>query len=71
MAVGFEPNTEENLRARLVRMKDPELLRYGQAARSCASPEANFGKEPSESAKMHLRAAREEWRRRHPKLPLS
>jgi hypothetical protein len=62
-------NSEE-LRKRLQAMPDPELLRYGQAAKHMASPEANYGK-PLGVYIVQLQEARLEWRRRHPKLPLS
>jgi hypothetical protein len=59
----------EELRKRLRAMPDPELLRYGQAARYMASPQANYGK-PLVIYIVQLQEARREWRRRHPKLPL-
>jgi len=65
-SVGFLPFELEELRARLRKMSDAELLRFGKAARSMAAPEANFGK-PSEVYVIQLREARAEWRRRHPK----
>lgn len=34
----------EEFRKRLMAMPDPELLRYGQAAKYIASPQANYGK---------------------------
>jgi len=36
----------EALRARLRRMTDRELLRFGKSARYMCSPEANLGKQP-------------------------
>ena len=36
----------EALRARLRRMSDTELFRFGRAARYMCSPAANHGKEP-------------------------
>jgi hypothetical protein len=56
----------EALRARLRRMSDRELLRFGQAARYMCSPAANLGKRPRRVFVIQLREAVEEWRRRHP-----
>jgi hypothetical protein len=67
-SVAFLPFELEAIRARLRKMSDAELLRYGKAARSMATPEANFGK-PSEVYVIQLREARAEWRRRYPKEP--
>ena len=57
----------EQLRMRLRRMTDPELLRFGQAARYMCSPYANMRKPPLEPFVIQLREARAEWRRRYPK----
>jgi hypothetical protein len=54
----------EALRARLRRMSDAALNRFGQAARYMCSPEANLGKEPRKAFVIQLREAVEEWRRR-------
>ena len=56
----------EALRARLRRMTDRELLRFGKSARYMCSPEANLGKEPRKAFVIQLREAMEEWRRRQP-----
>ena len=40
----------EALRARLRRMTDREMLRFGQAARYMCSPVANHGRKPRESS---------------------
>ena len=58
--------TLEALRARLRRMSDGDLLRFGRAARYMCSPEANLGKEPRKAFVIQLREAVEEWRCRHP-----
>jgi hypothetical protein len=55
----------EALRARLRRMSDTELLRFGRSARYLCSPVANHGKEPRQVFVVQLREAAEEWRRRH------
>jgi hypothetical protein len=52
------------LRARLARMNDAALARFGRAAAYMCSPEANMGKPPREAFLIQLREAREEWRRR-------
>ena len=54
----------EALRARLRRMSDRELLRFGRAARYMCSEAANRGKEPRQVFVIQLREAEEEWRRR-------
>jgi hypothetical protein len=61
----------EQLRERLRKMNNAELLRFGQSAKYMCSPEANLGHPPRESFVIQLREAREEWKRRNPKLPLS
>ena len=65
-SIGFLPFDLENLRDRLRKMSDDELLRFGKAARELSKPETSLGK-PSEVYMTQLREAREEWRRRHPK----
>jgi hypothetical protein len=57
------------LRRRLRRMPETELLRFGQAAKYKCSREANYGP-PRDLFIVQLREARAEWRGRHPKLPL-
>lgn len=57
----------EALRARLRKMTDFELVRYGKAARYMCSKKAQpFGGKPSIDAVsiMHLEEARAEWKRR-------
>jgi hypothetical protein len=56
----------EALRARLRRMNDRDLLRFGKSARYMCSPEANLGKEPRQVFVIQLREAVKEWRRRQP-----
>jgi hypothetical protein len=60
----------EQIRARIRKMSDNDLLRYGQAARNMADPGKNFGP-PNPSFQIQLDEARAEWKRRHPRLPLS
>jgi len=52
----------EDLRARLGKMSDDELLRWGTAARSMSN--GNFGKPPRPIFVIQLKEARAEWRRR-------
>jgi hypothetical protein len=57
------PIAVEEFRARLRKMTDAELLRFGKAARYMCSPAANFGK-PREAFVIQLRECRAEWKRR-------
>jgi hypothetical protein len=61
----------EQLSLRLRKMSDPELLRFGQAAKYMCSPEANLGQPPREAFVIQLEEARAEWKCRHPGPPLS
>ena len=54
----------EELRARLRKMTDNELRRFGRAARNTCSPEANRSKPPREEFVIQLEEARAEWKRR-------
>jgi hypothetical protein len=54
----------DQLRARLHRMDDAALLRFGRAAKYMCSPDANIGKDPRPEFVLQLREAREEWKRR-------
>jgi hypothetical protein len=54
----------EALRARLRRMSDRELLRFGKSACYMCSQEANLGKEPRRVFVVQLREAENEWRHR-------
>jgi hypothetical protein len=58
------PLDVEEFRARLRKMTDAELLKYGRAGRYLCSPEANFGKPPRETFVIQLKLCREEWKRR-------
>jgi hypothetical protein len=55
------------LRARLRKMNDAELRRFGQAAKQMCAQDARTGKLPLEDYVVQLVEARAEWRRRHPK----
>jgi hypothetical protein len=65
-SIAFVDFNLEELRARLRKMTDEELLRSGKAGRHMCSPEANFVKPPREVFVIQLRECRAEWRRRHP-----
>jgi hypothetical protein len=54
----------EDLRRRLARMTDGELLNWGKAAAYMCSPKANMGKPPRRPFVIQLEEARAEWRRR-------
>jgi hypothetical protein len=56
----------EALRARLQRMSDDALNRFGQAARCMCSPVANHGRKPRRVFVIQLRQAQEEWHRSRP-----
>jgi hypothetical protein len=71
MSMEIERFDVERYRERLRKMSDNELLRAGQDARYMCSPEARYSEKPREVFVIQLEEARSEWRRRHPKLPLS
>jgi hypothetical protein len=54
----------DELRARLRKMTDAELIAFGKAARNMCSPAANLGQPPREPFMIQLREARAEWKRR-------
>jgi len=54
----------EQLRTRLERMTNAELLRFGKAARYMCTPQANIGKPPRPEFVIQLHEARKEWKRR-------
>ena len=64
------PENLEQIRERLRKMTDLELRQYGRSARNMADPGKNFGT-PNPSFQIQLDEARLEWKRNHPKLPLS
>jgi hypothetical protein len=55
----------DELRARLARMSDRELLEWGKAAAYMCTPYANLGHPPLKTFVLQLAEARAEWRRRH------
>ena len=54
------------IRARLRKLSDIELIKYGKDCSFLCSPRQNFGKPPLEVWKAQLEEARAEWRRRQP-----
>jgi hypothetical protein len=64
----IQPNPEdvEQIRARLRKMSDLELRKFGRSASVMADPKKNFGT-PNPAFQIQLDEARAEWRRRHPK----
>jgi hypothetical protein len=66
-SVAFQPFQLDEARARLRKMSDADLLRFGRAAASLCKPDGNFGQPPRKVFVEQLQEARAEWRRRHPK----
>jgi hypothetical protein len=66
-SVGFQPLQLESVRARLKKMSDADLLRFGKAAASLCQPGNQFGDPPRQVFVDQLQEARAEWLRRHPK----
>jgi len=56
----------DELRARLRKMSDEELRKFGEAGKYMVSPKANMGKPPLPDFVLQLEEARAEWRRRYP-----
>jgi hypothetical protein len=54
----------DELRTRLRKMTDADLIAFGNGARYMCSPKANLGKPPRQPFVIKLREARAEWRRR-------
>jgi hypothetical protein len=68
---GTDPKNAAEIRERVRKMSDEELLRYGAICKSMCSPEANLDKPSLDAWTVQLQEARAEWRKRHPELPLS
>ena len=64
-SVGFLPLQIEAVRARLSKMSDADLLRFGRAAATLCRPDGNFGHPPRQVFVDQLQEARAEWRCRH------
>jgi hypothetical protein len=70
MSIGFSGDENidlESLRARLRRMSDTELIRFGRSARFMRSPKNNLGQAPRHVFVIQLNEARAEWKRRSQK----
>jgi len=65
-SIAFESQevTLQKLRERLRLMSDEELIKFGKQVRALSAPRNGVVNDPWPA---QLRAAREEWRRRHPK----
>jgi hypothetical protein len=68
---GTDPENAGEIRERVRRMSDEELLRYGAICKSMCSTESNLDKPSLDAWIVQLQEARAEWRKRHPELPLS
>ena len=66
MAVAFKSGDPEEFEAELRQMSDEELLRCGMSLKFLCN-----GRHDNPVFVAQLKEARAEWRRRHPKLPLS
>jgi hypothetical protein len=63
MEIAIQPSNElEQLRLRLHKMSDAQLVSFGKAARSLCRH-----RDCPDTFKRQLQEARAEWRRRHPK----
>jgi hypothetical protein len=65
MSIGFRKTTPEEIRAKLEKMTDAELIEHGKLIKEFAKP--NPGRGVNEEWALQLDEARAEWRRRHPK----
>jgi hypothetical protein len=64
-SVEFQHFELETLRARLGKMSDQELIRFGRGAASHCRPEDQFGHPLRKVFVEQLQEARAEWGRRH------
>jgi hypothetical protein len=67
MSIEMSGFSVAELRVRLRKMSDAELVRFGRAAKEMCAHEARTGKTPIPDYVEQLVEARAEWRRRHPK----
>jgi len=63
-SVGFHQLKLEEVRARLRKMSDADLLRFGSAAASLCRPGGQFGHPPRRVFVEQLQEPRAEWQRR-------
>jgi hypothetical protein len=68
---GADPEYAGEIRERVRKMPDEELLRYGAICKSMCSTAANLDTPSLDAWTVQLQEARAEWRKRHPELPLS
>jgi hypothetical protein len=68
---GPDRENAAEIRERVRKMSDEELLRYGAVCKSMCSPETNLDKPSLDTWTGQLQEARAEWLKRHPELPLS
>jgi hypothetical protein len=61
-----QPESLEEIRKRLRRLTDAQLIELGRNCRELSDPKPNYGK-PNPAFLVQLEEARAEWRRRHPK----
>jgi hypothetical protein len=61
-----DPEDVERIRARLRKMSDIELRKFGRSPSVRADPKKNFGT-TNPAFQIQLDEARGEWRRRHPR----
>jgi hypothetical protein len=66
MTIDFTDDTILEFRHRLEKMSDAKLIEFGKACAWMADPKIQRGGVERIHV-LHLRACREEWRRRHPK----
>ena len=64
---GNAPINIDQVRERLRKMTNAQLLEFGKAARYMCSREANIDKPPREEFVIQLEEARAEWKRRQSK----
>jgi hypothetical protein len=57
----FDELDVSEVRERLRKMTDGQLVEFGKAAAVMCSPKANFGKPPHEAFVIQLKEARAEW----------
>jgi hypothetical protein len=68
---GPDRENAAEIRERVRKMSDPELLRYGAVCKSMCSPETKLDTPSLDAWTVQLQEARAEWLKRHPELPLS
>jgi hypothetical protein len=62
-----QPEGIEQIRARLRKLTDAQLIELGRNCRELCDPNRCYGK-PNPAFQLKLEEARTEWRRRHPKV---